>query len=246
MHPAQPAIEGAALALGYGRLVVLEVDHLSIGAGDYIGIVGPNGAGKTTLLKAITGIIRPLSGSIRVAHGTDGAPLRFGYVAQSTTLDATYPVSTMDVVLMGRIGSVGPFRRFRPEDIRAAFEALERVDLPDLAEKPFGELSRGQQQRILLARALAGGPDILCLDEPTNFLDPASQMGFMETLQQMRQTEGMTILVVTHLLQAVAQHSDQAWLVQGGALRKLSDPVEIEAELVGLAEGARRGQVLTV
>ena len=224
--------------LGYGRLRVLEEVNISLALGDYVGIVGPNGGGKTTLLKALTGILAPLEGRIEVEpHTREERPLVFGYVAQSNTLDDTYPLTALDVVLMGRVSAVGPFRRFRPVDVDAAFRALKRVNLEERAEWPYPELSRGQQQRVLLARALAGEPDILCLDEPTNFLDPSAQVAFMNTVEDMRRESGMTVLIVTHLLQSVADHAHQVWLVQGGRLRVLADPTVIKCELADILEG---------
>ena len=232
-----PLIECSDLRLGYGRLVVLDEVHLRLGLGDYVGVVGPNGAGKTTLLKALTGILGPLSGTVKVPRHPSGRPLRFGYVAQSNTLDENYPVSALDVTLMGRIAFVGPFRPFRPDDHAAALNALERVGMDHRADWPFRELSRGQQQRVLLARALASDPDVLCLDEPTNFLDPGAQVAFMNTVEDMRQEEGMTIIIVTHLLQSVAGHADHIWMVQAGRIRVLSEPAAIKHELASILEG---------
>ena len=231
-------IETADAVLGYGRLKVLEDVNICLSLGDYVGIVGPNGAGKTTLLKALTGIMSPLQGGVNVKrHPVDDRPLIFGYVAQSNPLDDTYPLSALDVVLMGRVSKVGPFRRFGPADIERAYDALRRVNLEHRAEWSYPELSRGQQQRVLLARALAGEPDILCLDEPTNFLDPNAQVDFMNTVDDMRQETGMTVLIVTHLLQSVADHAQQVWLVQAGRIRVLSDPTVIKCELADVLEG---------
>ena len=234
----EPVICCQDATLGYGHLRVLEEVNISLALGDYIGIVGPNGAGKTTLLKALTGILRPLEGHVEVArHPEEDRPLVFGYVAQSNTLDDTYPLTALDVVLMGRISRVGPFRRFAAADIDACYRALQRVNLEHRADWPYPELSRGQQQRVLLARALAGEPDILCLDEPTNFLDPNAQVSFMNTVDDMRQETGMTVLIVTHLLQSVADHAHQVWLVQAGRMRVLSDPNVIKCELADVLEG---------
>lgn len=226
--------------LGYGRLKVLEEVDICLSLGDYVGIVGPNGAGKTTLLKALTGILSPLSGKIEVCrHPEENRPLIFGYVAQSNTLDDSYPLTALDVVLMGRVSSVGPFRSFGSADVDAAYRGLRRVGLEHRAEWSYAELSRGQQQRVLLARALAGEPDILCLDEPTNFLDPNAQVDFMNTVDDMRAENGMTVLIVTHLLQSVADHAQQVWLVQAGRIRVLSDPTVIKCELADVLEGRK-------
>lgn len=235
--PNGPVVTCQDVSLGYGRLTVLEHVDVSLELGAYVGVVGPNGAGKTTLLKALTGILRPLAGRITIARRPDGRLPRFGYVSQSSELDDSYPVSTLDVVLMGRTWHAGPFRPHRPADIAAAHQALARVGMDHLAQWPYRELSRGQQQRVLLARALAGDPDILCLDEPTNFLDPDAQVSFMDTLEEMRRNHQMTVLVVTHLLQSVANHADGVWLVHGGRVRVLSDPSQVQQELARVLGG---------
>jgi len=241
----RPLLHARDLVLGYGRLVVLKVQELTLRHGDYVGVVGPNGAGKTTLLKALTGILNPMSGAVSISSPDASRPVSLGYVAQSTSLDEGYPVSTMDVVLMGRISKAGPCRRFGADCVEAAHRALERVQMAHRCDWPFCELSRGQQQRVLLARALAGQPDVLCLDEPTNFLDPGAQVSFMQALDDMRTNEAMTIIVVTHLLQAVVKHASRVWLVQGGGLRALSNKEDIENELsYSLGASRAEGKVL--
>jgi ABC-type Mn2+/Zn2+ transport system ATPase subunit len=232
------------LAVGYGPLVVLDEVGFAIRPQAYVGLVGPNGAGKTTLLKALTGILRPMRGSVRLAPHPSGRRVRFGYVAQTTTLDDSYPVSALDVVMMGRVSRAGPFVPFSRTDRASAFRALGRVGMEERAEWPFRELSRGQQQRVLLARALAGEPDVLVLDEPTNFLDLRAQLDFIHTINRMREEEAMTVLIVTHLLQEVSEHADQVLLVQGGRVQVLGDREEIAAHLfeaLGASAAAREG-----
>jgi ABC-type Mn2+/Zn2+ transport system ATPase subunit len=227
------------LKLGYGPLVVLDGVTFDIRSQSYVGLVGPNGAGKTTLLKAMTGILRPLKGTVMVAPHPSGRPIRFGYVAQTTTLDDTYPVTALDVVMMGRVSRAGPFVPLGRGARDGAIQALARVTMEHRSTWPFRELSRGQQQRVLLARALAGEPDILVLDEPTNFLDLKAQLEFIHTINRMRREHDMTVMIVTHLLQEVSAHADKVLLVQGGRVGVLDDRAEIEAHLyaaVGAAE----------
>jgi len=219
------------LVLGYGPLVVLQDVNFEVSSRSYVGLVGPNGAGKTTLLKALTGILAPMAGKIEVAPHPSGRVIRFGYVAQTTTLDDSYPVTAMDVVLMGRVALAGPFQRFRAQDYAAAGAALEKVGMQHWASWSFRELSRGQQQRVLLARALAAEPDVLVLDEPTNFLDLRGQVEFIDTINRMREEEEMTVLIVTHLLQEVSEHADQVLIVQGGRVKVLRGRAEIRAHL---------------
>jgi manganese/zinc/iron transport system ATP- binding protein len=227
------------LTVGYGPLIVLRDVSFDIRPQSYVGLVGPNGAGKTTLLKALTGILRPLRGTVTIPPHPSGRPARFGYVAQTTTLDDTYPVTALDVVMMGRVSQAGPFYPLRRSDSDAALEALVKVGMTHRLNWPFCELSRGQQQRVLLARALAGRPDILVLDEPTNFLDLRAQIDFIHTINQMRDEDEMTILIVTHLLQEVAEHADQVLLVQGGKVDVLDSREGISSHLYA-AVGATR------
>lgn len=227
------------LAVGYGPLIVLRGVSFDIRPQSYVGLVGPNGAGKTTLLKALTGILRPMKGTVAIPPHPSGRPVRFGYVAQTTTLDDTYPVTALDVTMMGRVSRAGPFWPLRGRDTDAAMEALVKVGMSHRFNWPFRELSRGQQQRVLLARALAGQPDILVLDEPTNFLDLRAQIDFIHTINQMRTEEQMTILIVTHLLQEVAEHADQVLLVQGGKVAVLDSREDIRGHLYA-AVGANR------
>jgi ABC-type Mn2+/Zn2+ transport system ATPase subunit len=233
-----PVVNCRDLTLGYGSLVVLENVGFEIRPQAYVGLVGPNGSGKTTLLKALTGILHPMRGAVSVAPHPSGRAMRFGYVAQTTTLDDSYPVTAFDVVMMGRVARAGPFFPFRREDRDTAVGGLDKVGMAHRAEWPFRELSRGQQQRVLLARALAGEPDILVLDEPTNFLDLKAQLEFIHTINRMRAEEEMTVLIVTHLLQEVAEHADQVLLVQGGRVQVLNGRDEVARHLYA-AVGAR-------
>ena len=235
------------LTVGYGPLVVLDAVTFAIRPQSYVGLVGPNGAGKTTLLKALTGILRPMRGTVSVPPHPSGRPMRFGYVAQTTTLDDTYPVTALDVVMMGRGSRAGPFWPLRKPDHDASIEGLVKVGMSHRLNWPFRELSRGQQQRVLLARALAGHPDILVLDEPTNFLDLQAQIEFIHTINQMRDEEDMTILIVTHLLQEVAEHADQVLLVQGGKVGVLDDRQDIANHLYAAMGANQRaeGEVAT-
>lgn len=229
------------LAVGYGPLVVLEDVTFSIRPQSYVGLVGPNGAGKTTLLKALTGILRPMKGTVTIPPHPCGRATRFGYVAQTTTLDETYPVTALDVVMMGRVSRAGPFLPLRKRDQDACMEALVKVGMSHRFNWPFRELSRGQQQRVLLARALAGEPDILVLDEPTNFLDLTAQIEFVHTINQMRDEDDMTILIVTHLLQEVAEHADQVLLVQGGRVDVIDDRDGIAGHLYAAVGANQHG-----
>jgi len=203
---ATPLIRFEGVELGYGRKRVLSGLSFTLYAGDYLGIVGPNGVGKTTLLKAVLGVLRPQAGRVTRAPGRGGGTLTFGYVPQLQTIDEIYPLTALDVVLMGRYRRVGLFRRPGKTDHARSLAALEQVGLADSATLLFRDLSGGQRQRVLMARALAADPDILVLDEPTNGMDPAAERATMDLIDRLHRESGLTVLVVSHLLNVVIAH----------------------------------------
>src|SRR5215470_14463488 len=154
------------LAIGYVGRPLLSGINLSITPGDWWGVVGPNGAGKTTLMKTLLGIIPALGGTIERSPG-----LTFGYVPQRGVIDDIFPLSALDVVVMGRYPRIGPCRRVTRADRELARHYMERVGIVHLAGKPFRSLSGGQKQRTLIARGLVREPDVLVLDEPTDGMD---------------------------------------------------------------------------
>ncbi|MHB0999228.1 MAG: metal ABC transporter ATP-binding protein [Armatimonadota bacterium] len=196
--------------LGYGRRVVLNDLNLSISTGDYLGIVGPNGSGKTTILKATLGILKPLKGRVIRDHDT-----RFGYVPQRQFIDEAYPLTAMEVVLMGRYPLMGVLAKPNINDKDFIRECLNHVSILDLADRPYRELSGGQKQRCLIARALAAEPQALILDEPTNDMDIGSEHSIMELLTSL-QSEGITIVIVSHLLNVLLNHAKRYIFVDGG------------------------------
>jgi len=206
------AVELQNVSVAYGRTIALQDVTLRVPHGGFVGIVGPNGSGKTTLLRTVLGLIKPTRGEVRVLGvpvGTLG-PLRHrvGYVPQLTAIDPRFPVHVLDVVLMGRYGQIGLFRRPSAEDRAAARRALERVGMADLGDRQIGQLSGGQRQRVFIARALAVEPTLLLLDEPTVGVDPATMSSLYDLLSQLH-GEGMTILMVSHDVAVVSQYVDQ-------------------------------------
>jgi ABC-type Mn2+/Zn2+ transport system ATPase subunit len=191
-------VAGHDLTFGYRHRTLFHHVSFDIQRGAILGIVGPNGCGKTTLLRTILGLLPPLRGTVTRASG-----LRVSYVPQRDRLDVILPVTALDVVLMGRSARLGPVAQLRPADHEAAHRALVRLDADALAHRPFRSLSGGQQQRVLLARALAADPDLLVLDEPTAGMDLGSEAGIVEFLRDLNRRQGVTILLVTHLLPLV-------------------------------------------
>ncbi|NVM22513.1 MAG: ABC transporter ATP-binding protein [Desulfobacterales bacterium] len=197
MSQKKPVIEISQVEFAYDENLVLENITLTVQEGDFLGVVGPNGSGKSTLLKIILGLIHPLSGKVRVFGRTPerGRHL-IGYVPQHADLDATFPISVMDVVLIGRLGKAPILGRYRKIDRRAAEEAMRQVEIYDLRNQRFGALSGGQKQRVLMARALVGKPELLLLDEPTASIDGRVEHDIYEVLRKLN--EEVTIILVSH------------------------------------------------
>lgn len=178
---------------------------LSVHKGDFLAVLGPNGGGKTTLLKVMLGLIKPSSGSVTVFGGQPGETTgRIGYVPQSLQFDRAFPISVREVVLMGRLSKSRLFRRYGREDRAKASEALEITGLTALADRRIGTLSGGELQRALIARALAGEPELLLLDEPTASVDPEMKTTIYDLLDKLKASH--TIVLVTHDTGTIAHH----------------------------------------
>ncbi len=246
-----PVLALRRVTFGYEREPVLEDVSLDVQPGDFLALVGPNGGGKTTLLKLLLGLVKPWRGEVVRRLSPRGGALgdskprggalgdskprggalgysqprggALGYVPQFSTFDKHFPLRVLDAVLMGRLGLRGMFRRDRPEDFAAARRALERLGTLHLAEAQIGELSGGELQRVLIARALAGEPEVLLLDEPTAAVDAASRRLLDTVLAEVHRE--IPVVVVTHDPSAVASHVTRVALVD----RRLSwlSPEEI-------------------
>lgn len=197
--------------LGYGRHEVLKDVNLVLEAGDFLGIVGPNGAGKTTLLRAMIGTLDPKAGRIRRAPG-----VRFAYVPQRQYIDEVFPLSVMEVAMMGRFTLLGPIARPAKRDRDFVAQCLDHVGIADLAQRAYRELSGGQKQRALIARALAAEPQVLILDEPTNDMDIAGEHAIMELIKSLHEQDKLTIVMVSHLLNVVVNYAHKLALIDGG------------------------------
>jgi ABC-type Mn2+/Zn2+ transport system ATPase subunit len=181
------------LAASYGGPVVLSGVTFDAEQGERIGVLGPNGGGKSTLFRVLLGELRPLRGFVR-------RPPRLGFVPQTERSRLDYPVSALDVALMGTLSRVPWWRPVGRSERRAALAALERVGLAALADEQFGELSGGQRQRVLVARALVQDAPVLLLDEPFSGVDQTSAE-LLERLLGDLAGEGRALLVATHDLE---------------------------------------------
>ena len=210
---AAPAVEVRNLSAGYDGHTALDDVTFTVEQGCLAGLVGPNGSGKSTLLRVILGLHKPWRGEVRIV-GREGSGARghIGYMPQSELVDWSFPVTALDVVLMGRYGRLGLMRRPGPRDRQEAMAALERVRLADLSQRLIGELSGGEQRRMLIARALAQDADLILLDEPLAGLDATAQHDLLALLDDLRR-EDKTLFVATHDLSCVAANFDHAVLL---------------------------------
>jgi zinc/manganese transport system ATP-binding protein/zinc transport system ATP-binding protein len=211
-----PIISLSGVNAGYnGRPVLWDVS-LSVREGEFVGVVGPSGSGKTTLLRVILGAIPAQRGSVAVAGTTvaKGHRPAVGYVPQLETIDWNFPVTVEEVVLMGKATRSGPWPWARKPDRERMEALLERLGLGSLRSRHIRALSGGQQQRVFLARALIHSPRLLVLDEPTSGVDIKTRDDILHLLIDLNQ-DGVTVLLSTHELNAVAAHLPRVLLVNG-------------------------------
>jgi len=218
------AIDVTDLTVAYRDQPVLWDIDLEVPEGILMAIVGPNGAGKTTLIKAILGLVPPAAGQVLI-YGQPFAEQRHlvGYVPQRGSVDWDFPTSVLDVVMMGRYGSLGWIKRPGSSELTAAMEALEKVGMLDLADRQISQLSGGQQQRVFLARALVQDAQVYFMDEPFQGVDATTERAIVTLLQELR-VAGKTVIVVHHDLQTVSEYFD--WVTLLNVRRIASGPVE--------------------
>ena len=194
-RPGEPAplLALRDVVFAYDREAILDGVSLEIGRDDFLAVIGPNGGGKTTLLKVLLGLLRPQAGRVERALTRRSG---LGYVPPFATFDRDVPLRVADVVRMGRLGVRGPLRRYDASDHEAVAAALERLGLAHLADTAIGELSGGQLQRTLIARALVGEPEVLLLDEPLASVDAEFREVLVDTLAELHRT--LPVVVVTH------------------------------------------------
>lgn len=199
------------VSFAYGKEDVLKDITFSIHQGDYLGLIGPNGAGKTTLLKIILGLLTPSEGYIRL-FGKDLREFnqwnRVGYVPQKAVhFDMNFPITVLEVVTMGRFAAIGLLKLATNEDKKMVEKALHQVGMWEYKDSLIGDLSQGQQQRVLIARALAGQPEIIFLDEPTASIDKAAQDNFYRILKDLNEKEHITIVLITHDIERITKEA---------------------------------------
>ena len=201
------------LYFDYGPTEVLKDASFEISKGEFLGVIGPNGGGKTTLLRLLMGFLSPTKGTVLI-DGADPQVKRdkIAYVPQNLRFDKQFPISVNELVLSGRLSTLPWHGRYSKQQREIAQHALELVKIEDLGSRPFGELSGGQMQRALIARALASEPEILFLDEPTASVDARTEEEIYLLLKSLTPT--ITIVMVTHDLKAAIELVDRVLCVQ--------------------------------
>jgi ABC-type cobalamin/Fe3+-siderophores transport system ATPase subunit len=224
-------LEVESLRIGYGSRLVLKDLSFQVQAGEILGVIGPNGAGKTTLIRALSGVLAPLAGAVRVA-GDDLAVLKPGerakrvaVVPQARNLPPAF--TGWELVLLGRTPHLNWLGQVSAQDEACVRTALERAQASDLAGRRVGELSGGEQQRLLLARAMAQGAPLLLLDEPTAHLDLQHQVNLLDQVAELAQRENLAVVAALHDLNLVARYANRVALLVAGELCALGEPVEV-------------------
>ncbi len=208
-----PAVAVRDLSVTLDGEIALSGVTFELEPGRQLAVVGPNGAGKTTLLRVLAGLIAPASGDVRIhGHGPCGH-ICIAYVPQKSGIDWRFPVTVRDVVMMGRIQRIGPFRRPSADDRRVVHDALEAVELADLGNRQIEALSGGQQQRMFLARALAQEADVILFDEPLAGLDIHSRGEILGVIGRLRE-RNVSAIVALHDLGIAAASFDRVLLLQ--------------------------------
>jgi manganese/zinc/iron transport system ATP- binding protein len=209
--PLKPALAVEQLTVNYDKTPVLWEISFEIPEGKMVGVIGPNGAGKSTLLKAALGLVTPLLGKVTFfGHSLKRVRQRVAYVPQRTSVDWEFPITVLDVVLMGRYGKLGLLKRPKRADVEAARHALDQVGMLSFEKRQISQLSGGQQQRVFIARALLQDADIYFMDEPFAGVDLATEKTIISLLDALK-AQGKTLFIVHHDLGNVDNYFD--WVI---------------------------------
>lgn len=197
-----PIVKLSDLSCGYRGHAVLEHVSFELFRGQVMVLLGPNGVGKTTLFRTMLGLLDPLEGSVEIcgsplsSHGKGREPKRVAYVPQAHVPSFSFTV--LEIVLMGRTPMMGTFATPSEQDRQAARECLDALGLGTIAERPYTEISGGERQMTLIARALAQEPEVLVMDEPASSLDLGNQAKLLSMVRDLAKDRGMSVLMTTH------------------------------------------------
>ncbi len=222
----EPIVDIHDLHFAYGNRTVLKDVRLSVDAGEFLAMIGPNGGGKTTLLKILLGLLKPTRGSVRIlGQEPRRVSHRVGYVPQELPVRNSVPVSTLEVVLMGLLRPGIGWKRYSAHDRKAAQRALERMGMGTFCDWPVAELSGGQFQRVMIARALVSQPELMLLDEPTASVDTKGRHELYQLLKELNRD--ITIIMVSHDVLIFSGYVKSTTCVNGRLLHFHPAPVSV-------------------
>ena len=201
-----PLISAQKVSMSYEKKPVLEDVSFEVEQGDYLCIVGENGSGKTTLMKGMLGLMPLKSGSIRFGEGVNVNQI--GYLPQQTVVQRDFPASVFEVALSGCLNRIGLRPFYSAPEKRRTLRNLDRLGIEHLKYKSYKSLSAGQQQRVLLARALCAAEKIVLLDEPATGLDPIVTGEFYRIVRELNQS-GVTVIMISHDVKAAVEHANK-------------------------------------
>jgi zinc transport system ATP-binding protein len=243
LAPGERLLHTDGLVVGYDGAAILPPLTMTIGAGELWAVIGPNGSGKSTFLRTALGLVPPVGGAIERRDA-----LRLAYVPQQSALDAIFPISVVDFVLMGLQGPSNVTLMAHGANVGRALAALDEAGARALARRQVRDLSGGQRQRVLVARALATDADLIFLDEPTNALDAAAEHQVLELIERLRAKRGAAVVMVTHLVEDGLERADRALLLDRdhgvalpappAAMRTLPQFVHVYGRFIGRGEAA--------
>lgn len=229
-------IKAIGLSAGYKNKAILKNINFQVDPGEIIVVIGPNGSGKTTLVRSLAGDIRPLSGTVTI----NGQPLGkikvrdrarlISVVPQSSLLPGNFSVE--ETVSFGRTPYLNIFGQINDVDVRISQAALEKVDALDLGKRKVDEISGGEKQRVLLARAIAQQTPIMLLDEPTTYLDLHHQVNFLKLVKKLAVEDAKTIIIALHDLNQAASIADRILLLSGGEMVAFGSPRDVLQEVI--------------
>lgn len=229
------ALQASGVSVSYdtvgGRIDALRGVDIAVRTGELLGLVGPNGSGKTTLVRALTGVVRPHAGSVRLG-GVDIASLKAAEIARRVAVvpqDPQLPPTfrALDCVLMGRTPHLRLLEQEGPADIEIARRAMAATETWELGERPVGELSGGERQRVIVARALAQETPVLLLDEPTAHLDIGHQGAVLDLMRGFTRRDGKAVLAVVHDLTLAAHYCDRIVVLKDGRVIAEGVPADV-------------------
>ena len=197
-----------SVQLGYGKTIVLDNVNIKINHGDYVAIVGTNGCGKTTLLRSMMGMLSPKKGNITTEPST-----KIGYVPQKDALDMLFPLTVFEVVQMGLYGLLKPWQRLQQKHKQDIHQVIEQVQLKDKAHHLFRDLSGGQRQKALIARALVARPNCIMLDEPATGIDIPGQYEILDFIYQIHHQYQTTVIMISHHLDLVMRYAQKVGII---------------------------------